>query len=121
LSEVGELVEGVIEQTRRRVFEGEQLPAQEKLVSIFEEHTRIIRRGKSGKATEFGRKVWLSEVEGGIISDYRILEGNPKDESQVSCPAWRPMSSSSGAHRGSWPGIGGRIRRPTKRRRESEG
>ncbi|MDQ5827623.1 MAG: ISNCY family transposase [Chloroflexota bacterium] len=82
--EVSESVERVIGQTRRRVFEGEQVPAQEKLVSIFEAHTRIIRRGKSGtKATEFGRKVWLSEVEGGIISDYRILEGNPKDESQV--------------------------------------
>jgi transposase, IS5 family len=83
LGEVSELVERVIGQTRRRVFEGEQVPAQEKLVSIFEPHTQIIRRGKSGKLTEFGRKVWLSEVEGGIISDYRILEGNPKDESQV--------------------------------------
>jgi transposase, IS5 family len=83
LGEVGELVERVIGQTQRRVFEGEQVPAQEKLVSIFEPHTRIIRRGKSGKPTEFGRKVWLSEVEGGIISDYRILEGNPKDESQI--------------------------------------
>jgi IS5 family transposase len=69
LGEVSELVERVIGQTRRRVFEGEQVPAQEKLVSIFEAHTQIIRRGKSGKPTEFGRKVWLSEVEGGIISD----------------------------------------------------
>jgi IS5 family transposase len=83
LSEVGELLERVIEQTRRRVLEGEQVPAQEKLVSILEPHTQIICRGKSGKATEFGRKVWLCEVEGGIISDYRILKGNPKDESQV--------------------------------------
>jgi transposase, IS5 family len=83
LSEVRELVERVVEQTRRRVFEGEQVPAQEKLVSIFEPHTQVICHGKSGKATEFGRKVWLSEVEGGIISDYRILEGNPKDEAQV--------------------------------------
>jgi IS5 family transposase len=83
LSEVEELLERVIEQTRRRVLEGEQVPAQEKLVSIFEAHTQIICRGKSAKATEFGRKVWLCEVEGGIISDYRILKGNPKDESQV--------------------------------------
>jgi IS5 family transposase len=83
LSKIGELVEGVIEQTQLRVFEGKQVAAQEKLVSIFEEHTQIICRGKSGKPTEFGRKVWLSEVEGGIISDYRILEGNPKDESQL--------------------------------------
>jgi IS5 family transposase len=66
-------------------LEGERVPAQEKLLSIFEPHTRIIRRGKSksGKSTEFGRKVWLSEVEGGIVSDYRILKGNPEDESQV--------------------------------------
>ena len=38
--------------------------AQKKLVSIFEEHTAIIRRGKARKQTEFGRKVWLSEVDG---------------------------------------------------------
>lgn len=53
------------------------------MVSIFEEHTTIIRRGKAGKRTEFGRKVWLDEVEGGIISGYRVLEGNPSDEEQL--------------------------------------
>lgn len=73
----------VISQTERRVFEGESVPAAEKLVSIFEPHTEIICRGKSGKPTEFGRKVWLSEVEGGIISSYRILKGNPSDAAQI--------------------------------------
>ena len=77
------LLERVIGQTKRRVLEGEQLPASEKLVSIFEEHTAIIRRGKAGKDTEFGRKVWLEESEGGIISGYRILEGNPADQDQL--------------------------------------
>jgi transposase, IS5 family len=74
------LLARVVEQTERRVLSGESLAAGEKLVSLFEEHTAIIARGKAGKKTEFGRKVWLDEVEGGIISGYRILQGNPSDE-----------------------------------------
>jgi IS5 family transposase len=77
------LLERVVDQTERRVLSGESVAAGEKLVSLFEEHTAIIARGKAGKKTEFGRKVWLSEVEGGIVSGYRILEGNPADEKQL--------------------------------------
>ncbi len=77
------LLKQVITQTRRRVLEGEAVPALEKLVSIFEPHTRIIRRGKVGKATEFGRKVWLDEADGGIISRYRVLGGNPAEDREV--------------------------------------
>ena len=82
LTHVIPLVEQVIQQTVRRVLEGEKVPAQEKLVSIFEPHTDIIRRGKKGRPVEFGHKVWLDEVDGGIVSSYRILEGNPNDQSQ---------------------------------------
>lgn len=47
------MVERVVDQTERRVLNGESVPAAEKkLVSIFEEHTSIIRRGKAGKETE---------------------------------------------------------------------
>jgi transposase, IS5 family len=77
------LLARVVEQTERRVLKGESVKADEKLVSLFEEHTAIIARGKAAKKTEFGRKVWLSEVEGGIVTGYRILEGNPADEKQL--------------------------------------
>lgn len=80
------LVKQVVAQTRRRVLEGEEVPAEEKLVSLFEPHTCIIRRGKVRQPTEFGRKVWLDEVDGGIISPSlkdRVLEGNPADASQA--------------------------------------
>jgi len=83
ISHFAKLLERVVWQTNRRVFEGEQVSATEKLLSIFEEHTAIIRRGKARKQTEFGRKVWLSEVEGGIVSGFRILEGNAGDEAQL--------------------------------------
>jgi len=72
----------MIEQTMRRILQGEQVPASEKLVSLFEEHTDIIRRGKESHPVEYGHKVWLNEVEGGLVSHYRVLEGNPSDEQQ---------------------------------------
>jgi IS5 family transposase len=75
----------VIDQATRRVLKGEQVPATEKIVSIFEAHTNIIRRGKEAKPVEYGHKLWLNEVEGGLVSHYRILDGNPSDEKQ-----WKP-------------------------------
>jgi IS5 family transposase len=85
LEHVLPLVEQVIDQTVRRVFEGEKVPAREKIVSIFEPHTDIIRRGKKDRPVEFGHKVWFDEVEGGIVSNYRVLAGNPSDDAQ-----WTP-------------------------------
>jgi IS5 family transposase len=51
LSHFAQLLERVIEQAKRRVVEEEQVPAAQKLVSIFEPHTAIIRRGKARKQT----------------------------------------------------------------------
>ena len=57
------------------------MPAREKLLSLFEPHTQIIPRFKAGKPVEFGRKIRLDEVEGGIISGYAILEqGGGQDQ-----------------------------------------
>lgn len=80
-----ERTQQVIEQTERRVFQNESVPAEDKLLSVFEPHSDIIMRGKAHRPTEFGHKVWLDEVDGGIISDYRILDGNPADSDQ-----WQP-------------------------------
>jgi transposase, IS5 family len=76
------LVEQVIEQTIRRVVHGESVPATEKIVSLFEPHTAIICKGKPGCPIQFGRVVWLDEVEGGLISRYEVLDGNPPDAEQ---------------------------------------
>jgi IS5 family transposase len=77
------LVGQVISQTSRRIMQGEAVPASEKVVSLFEPHPAIIRKGKPGKPTEFGRVIWLDEGEGGIISRYAVLEGNPPEDAQL--------------------------------------
>jgi transposase, IS5 family len=77
--------EQVVDQTTRRILQGEQVPASEKIVSLFEEHTDIICRGKESRPVEYGHKIWLNAVEGGLVSHYRILDGNPRDADQ-----WKP-------------------------------
>ena len=66
------LVAQVIRQARTRVLEGGKVPAQEKIVSLFEPHTRILQRRKTGVPIEFGRHVVLDEVDGGIVTRYHI-------------------------------------------------
>ncbi len=80
--EVLPLVEGVIAQTRRRVLEGEKVASGEKVLSLFEPHTRAIPRHKGGALVEFGRHVILDEVDGGIITRYEILE-HPNEHGQA--------------------------------------
>jgi len=67
----------VIDQAERRVFKGENVPASEKVVSFFEEHTDIIVKG--GRDTEYGHKVFLSGGTSTMILDCLILRGNPAD------------------------------------------
>jgi IS5 family transposase len=74
------LVQQAIAQAIRRVLHGEIVPAADKLVSLFEPHTQIIQRHKAGKPVEFGRKLWLDEVEGGLISRYAVLEQAGPDQ-----------------------------------------
>jgi transposase, IS5 family len=83
LHRVVPLVQQVMTQTTRRIFQGEAVPAPDKVVSLFEPHTAIIRKGKPGRPTEFGRVLWLDEVDGGIISRYAVLEGNPAEDAQL--------------------------------------
>ena len=73
----------VIDQARRRVLEGEQVPNAEKIYSIFEPHTDLIKRGKVRTPVEFGHKVFLAESAQGLITQYQVLKGNPSDEDHV--------------------------------------
>ncbi len=80
--EILPLVRQVIAQTRRRVLEGKKVPSDQKVLSLFEPHTRAIPRHKGGALVEFGRHVILDEVEGGIVTRYQILS-HPNEHGQA--------------------------------------
>jgi IS5 family transposase len=71
------LVWQVVSQTERRVLRGESVPAEEKLVSIFEPHTDIIR--KDGRDTYYGHKVTFTGGKSGLVLDWVVEHGNPAD------------------------------------------
>jgi IS5 family transposase len=83
VEQVVPLVQQVIRQAERRVLQGETVPAGEKVVSLFEPHTRIIPRHKGGAAVEFGRLVAFDEVEGGLITRYAVLADKRAEQGQL--------------------------------------
>jgi IS5 family transposase len=81
------LVQRVMNQTRRRVLVGESVPAEEKMVSIFEEHTDIIRKDR--RETRYGHKICLASGASSLILDCQVLEGNPADSTLAQTLAQR--------------------------------
>jgi IS5 family transposase len=64
----------VADVARRREFDGEQVPNGDKVFSIFEPHTELIKRGRRGRPVEFGHKVLLTQSREKFITDYVVLE-----------------------------------------------
>jgi len=93
------LVEKVIHQTKKRVLGGDS-NVEGKVLSLFEVHTEVIRKGKAHKPNEFGRLVRIDEVENGIVSGYQVLAGNPEDST-----SWMPALEQHQACFGQAPGM----------------
>lgn len=78
------ILKKVVHQTDRRVFKGEKVPASEKVVSFFEDHTDIIVKGN--RDTEYGHKIFLTGGTSNMILHCLIVRGNPADSDQ-----YRPL------------------------------
>jgi IS5 family transposase len=77
------LIERVIAQAQRRVLQDHPVAASEKVLSLFEPHTRLVPRHKGGAAVEFGRQVMLAEGEGGVVSRFHVLAAEESDRHQA--------------------------------------
>jgi IS5 family transposase len=84
------LVLRVIDQTQGREFQAEKVPADEKIVSLFEEHTDIIVKGC--RDVHYGHKLDLSTGRSGLILDMVIEDGNPGDSERFLPLLDRPSS-----------------------------
>jgi IS5 family transposase len=72
------LVRQVMRQARARIFRG-NTHVKDKILSLFEPSTEIIRKGKAGKPNEFGKIAKLQEAENQIIVDYDVYARRPND------------------------------------------
>jgi transposase, IS5 family len=71
-------VQQVMRQTKARILAGDT-HAEGKIVSLFEPTTEIIRKGKAGKPTEFGKMIKLQEAENQIVIAYEVYDQRPSD------------------------------------------
>ncbi len=78
LDEMTSRVRQVMKQTRARIFRG-NTRSEDKLLSLFEPSTEVIRKGKAGKPNEFGKMVKVQEAENQIITDYEVYARRPVD------------------------------------------
>jgi IS5 family transposase len=64
---------------RRANVDGQTVPASERVFSLFEPHTELIKRGRRQKPVEFGHKVLLCETAEKFITDYEVYEQQQPD------------------------------------------
>jgi IS5 family transposase len=74
------IVERIIHQAEQRVFQGITIPADQKIYSLFEEHTELIKRGKAGKPIEFGHKVLIAQTDEKFIHHYQVFPKRQEDK-----------------------------------------
>lgn len=77
------IVGKIIEQAESRVIHGKQVPSAEKVYSLFEEHTELIKRGKARKPIEFGHKVLLAETGEKFIIHYEAMPKQKADKELI--------------------------------------
>lgn len=70
------------DQIERRLLKGEVIPSEEKIFSIFEEHTEWITKGKMNKRVELGHSVIITTDQHSFIVDYKVME-KQKDAQQI--------------------------------------
>jgi hypothetical protein len=68
-----------IDQISRRCFKGETIPYEEKVFSLFEEHTEWTAKGKAGLPQELGLRVCIVESSTGFILHYRVMQQETDD------------------------------------------
>src|SRR5450755_3003923 len=71
-------VRQVVRQTKARVFQG-MTKYPHKIMSLFEPHTEIIRKGKASKPNEFGKLVKVQEAENQIVTHFEVYAERPAD------------------------------------------
>ena len=78
LDEMIPRVQQVMKQARARVLDG-NTRSDNKILSMFEPDTEVIRKGKASKPTEFGKMVKIQEAENQIVTHFEVFERRPSD------------------------------------------
>jgi len=83
-----------IDQAHERIIGERQVPNDRKILSLYESHSQVYHRGKAGKPTEFGLQLLVGESMDGLIVDWDLVEGAPKNDTQHLKPCIERLQAS---------------------------
>jgi hypothetical protein len=83
-----------VEQAHERIIGERQVSNEKKILSFYESHTQVYHRGKSGTDTEFGLQLLVGESAHGILVDWDLVEGSPKNDTQHVVPCLKRLRAS---------------------------
>jgi hypothetical protein len=78
-----ESLPAAIRQAHERIIGGRQVRNDEKILSLYEDHTAVYVRGKAGAEVEFGSQLLLGECESGVIVDWELVCGKPRADTKM--------------------------------------
>ena len=78
-----ESLPAAIRQAHERIIGGRQVPNEEKILSLYEDHAAVYVRGKAGAEVEFGSQLLLGESERGVIVDWELVCGKPQADTKM--------------------------------------
>jgi len=86
LCEIGyfmEMLDKHIDLVRRRLIDKETIPHEEKVFSLFEPHAELVKKGKSRPPVEFGHRLLIASLRGGLVLDYKVMVGGAESDEVV--------------------------------------
>jgi len=72
-----------IDLVERRLLGGERIPHEEKVFSLFEPHTEMIKKGKARPPIEFGHRLMITSTSCGLVVDYKVLGAGTAESAAV--------------------------------------
>lgn len=84
-----------IRQAHSRIITGLQIESKEKILSLFDNSARVVKRGKAGAEVEFGNTLFLAEQSDGFIVDWHLYEASAPSDSKMTLESIKRMTDKS--------------------------
>ena len=81
-----------IRQAHSRIITGLQIESKDKILSLFDDSARVVKRGKAGAEVEFGNTLFLAEQSDGFIVDWHLYEASAPSDAKMTIESIKRMT-----------------------------
>jgi hypothetical protein len=82
LIKVIDQVDDIIFQAHERIIGERKFKNKDKILSLYEGHVQVYKRGKAGADIEFGIQLFIAETEQGLIANWHLRNAAPQNDTK---------------------------------------